>query len=259
MTTPKNRPKNQTKKFIQSKAYFTSPFLNQWASLPQNDMHFILKTIKDKLVSSGFEKKEIKTFRQWRKKNKSDSPEKAKVTSDEGKRGWTDVSVRRQLAIGINEVTKALERNELQLLLVCKSVKPSHMTDHLISLSVSRAVPACQVPRLSATVSEPLGLTSVLALGFRRPLPGQSLLFSDVIGVITPRVPALSVPWLQTAESITSLQDCESTVTEEDEKRGLKRKLDIDSKHAPESSLQPLKIKRIVANPTKKRKAKSRK
>lgn len=259
MATPKKPPKKEAKKFIQSKAYFNTPFSTQWSSLPQDDMHFILKTVKDKFVSSGFQKKEVKMFRQWRKKNKTESPEDPKVTREEGKDGWTDQSVRRQLAIGINEVTKALERNELQLLLVCKSVKPRHMTEHLISLSASRAVPACQVPRLSVTVAEPLGLKSVLALGFRRPLPGQTLLFTDVIEAITPRVPALSVPWLQTAEYTETPQDRESTVTEGGEKRGLKRKLETDSKQTPANTLQPLKVKKIVANPAKKRKEKSQK
>lgn len=243
MTTPKKPPKKEAKKFIQSKAYFSSPYSTQWSALPQEDMHFILNTIKDKLVSSGFQKKELKQFRQWRKKNVRLS-EDVEVASEE-RDGWSDLSVRRQLAIGINEVTKALERNEIQLLLVCKSVKPPHMTQHLISLSASRAVPACQVPRLSATVSEPLGLKSVLALGFRRPLPGQSLLFTDVIEAITPRVPALHVPWLQT--EATQKQGC--TVTD-GEKRGLKRKLDCPF------TLEPLKVKKIVANPAKKRKAK---
>lgn len=253
MATPKKPPKKEAKKLIQSKAYFSSPFSTQWSSLPQEDMHFILNTVKDKLVSLGFQKKEGKIFRQWRKKIKVESSEQ--VTSKGGS-GWTELSVRRQLAIGINEVTKALERNELQLLLVCKSVKPKHMTEHLISLSASRAVPACQVPRLSVTLSEPLGLKSVLALGFRRPLPGQSLSFTDVSEAITPRVPALRVPWLQTPESTNSPQDSEGTVTEEGEKKGLKRKLESDSEQTSGNSLQPLKVKKIFANPAKKRKEK---
>uniref|UniRef100_A0A8C6V0X9 Ribonuclease P/MRP 38 subunit n=1 Tax=Neogobius melanostomus TaxID=47308 RepID=A0A8C6V0X9_9GOBI len=261
MTTPKNPQKKAARRFVQSKAYFSSPFSTQWSPLPQEDMHFILKTVKDQLISSGFQKKEVKMFRQWRKKNKAkaEPPQVPKVKSEGGEVGWTDPSVRRQLAIGINEVTKALERNELQLLLVCKSVRPRHMTEHLISLSASRAVPACQVPRLSVTLAQPLGLKSVLALGFRRPLPCQSLLFSDAIEAIAPRVPALSVPWLQTAQATDALQDSESPLKEEGEKRGLKRKLESDSNQTPANSLQPLKVKKIVANPAKKRKEKSKK
>uniref|UniRef100_A0AAV2MD03 Ribosomal protein eL8/eL30/eS12/Gadd45 domain-containing protein n=1 Tax=Knipowitschia caucasica TaxID=637954 RepID=A0AAV2MD03_KNICA len=165
-STQKKPTKKEAKKFIQSKAYFTSPFSTQWRPLPQDDMSFILQTLKDKLESSGFQKKEERGFRPWRKKGiQSDTPKAPSA----GENGWTDLSVRRQLAIGINEVTRALERNDLQLLLVCKSVKPQHMTEHLIALSVSREVPACQVPWLSTTLREPMGLKSVLALGFRKP------------------------------------------------------------------------------------------
>ncbi|XP_072317372.1 ribonuclease P protein subunit p38 [Eucyclogobius newberryi] len=263
MNTPKKPTKKEAKKFTQSKAYFTSPFSTQWSSLPQEDMNFILSTIKDKMVSSGFQKKEDRVFRPWRKK-KGAEPETPKVTSEGEKEaptnGWTDVSARRQLAIGINEVTRALERNELQLLLVCKSVKPQHMTEHLIALSASRAVPACQVPRLSATVCESLGLKSVLALGFRRPQEGQTLLFTDVIEAITPRVPAQGVAWLQSAASTERPLDTEATQGD-GEKRGLKRKLEeSDTEPAPQNvcTLQPLKVKKIVANPDKKRKVKKK-
>uniref|UniRef100_A0A3B4BCE4 Uncharacterized protein n=1 Tax=Periophthalmus magnuspinnatus TaxID=409849 RepID=A0A3B4BCE4_9GOBI len=93
----------------------------QWNPLSQEDMNFILKTVKDKLVSSGIQKKEDKVFRPWRKK-KAAAPATPEETSqgdaETPTNGWTDVSARRQLAIGINEVTRALERNELQLVLV---------------------------------------------------------------------------------------------------------------------------------------------
>lgn len=260
MTTPNKPSKKEAKKFIQSKAYFSSPYSSQWSSITQEDMLFILKTVQDKFVSSGLQKKEVKVFRRWGR-NKSAPPEDEKVTSAEKNKeenGWTDLSVRRQLAIGINEVTKCLERNELELVLVCKSVKPSLMTEHLIPLSASRAVAACQVPRLSGTMSQTLGLKSVLALGFKRPLPGHSPHFTDVIEAITPRVPALCVPWLQPVSSTDTTQDSGPIKTEQGQERGLKRKLESDTEQKPANTLQPLKVKKIVANPAKKRKAKSK-
>ncbi|KAJ0000401.1 hypothetical protein NQD34_012243 [Periophthalmus magnuspinnatus] len=260
MATPKKPPKKEAKKFIQSKAYFTSPFSVQWNPLSQEDMNFILKTVKDKLVSSGIQKKEDKVFRPWRKK-KAAAPATPEETSqgdtETPTNGWTDVSARRQLAIGINEVTRALERNELQLVLVCKSAKPKHMTEHLVSLSASRAVPACQVPLLSATVREPLGLKSVLALGFKRALEGQTLLFTDVIEAITPRVPAQRAAWLQGAAPTERPSDTKEG--EAGEKRGLKRTLEeSDAEPLPQDvcTLLPLKVKKIMPNPHKKRKEK---
>ncbi|XP_062279022.1 ribonuclease P protein subunit p38 [Scomber scombrus] len=269
MATPGKQSKKDNKRPIQAKTSFTSPFTPQWTSLPQEDMHFILKTLKEKLVSTGLEKKEVKVFRPWKKK-KDQTPsatsepvpevsQDPQVHDSSPKPGWTDVAARRQLAIGINEVTKALERNELKLVLVCKSVKPNHMTSHLIPLSATRGVPACQVPRLSQSVSEPLGLKSVLALGFRQCTSKDDELFTDTVDAITPRVPSLGVSWLQGAAAGMTPEHPDDLQEEDEEKRGMKRKLESESEvteSASSCTLQTLKVKKIVANPTKERKSK---
>ncbi|CAL8290788.1 unnamed protein product [Merluccius merluccius] len=150
------------------------------------------------------QKIETKGFRKYKNRKhkppaaqERDAPESRDADAQTSARsGWTDAAARRQLAVGVNEVTKALERDQLRLLLVCKSAQPKHMTDHLIALSVSRAVPACQVSRLSGIVSEPLRLKSVLALGFRRCRPAEEDRFAELVGDIIPRVPPLHVAWL---------------------------------------------------------------
>lgn len=264
MTTPGKPVKKEAKRQIPAKTSFTSPFTQTWSPLPQEDMHFILKTLKDKLLSMGLEKKEVKVFRPWRKKKDQKlAPvlsEPVPRVQDSPRNGWTDVAARRQLAIGINEVTKALERNELKLVLVCKSVKPKHMTNHLIALSATRGVPACQVPRLSQSVSEPLGLKSVLALGFRQCASKDEEIFTDTVDAIKPRVPSLDVAWLHGAAAAALTPKDPAEKEEGGEKRGEKRKLESESKEVKESlpscTLQPLKVKKIVANPAKKRKKK---
>nr|XP_019948990.1 PREDICTED: ribonuclease P protein subunit p38 [Paralichthys olivaceus] len=274
MATQGKLGKKELKRQPLAKTSLASPFTPTWSPLPQVDMHFILQTLKDKLISVGLEKKEVKIFRQWGKKKKKEQKpaaprsESAAQVQDSPKNGWTDVAARRQLAIGINEVTKALERNELRLVLVCKSVKPNHMTSHLITLSATRGVPACQVPRLSQSMSEPLGLKSVLALGFRRCASRDEEVFNDTVDVIKTRVPLLNVAWLPggaaplggaptvTLDNPADMED----VTEAGEKGGQKRKLESDSEEVKESpsscTLQPLIVKRIVANPAKKKKKK---
>ncbi|XP_029927975.1 ribonuclease P protein subunit p38 [Myripristis murdjan] len=266
MATPGKLTKKEMKKQIPAKTSFSSPFSQQWSSLPQEDMHFILQTLKKKLVSIGLEKKEVRVFRPWRKK-KDKKPcaasESLPVQSQDSqvpeaglRNGWTDGAARRQLAIGINEVTKALERNQLQLVLVCKSVRPKHMTTHLIPLSATRHVPACQVPRLSESVSEPLGLKSVLALGFRNCTSKEDGIFTDTVDAIIPRVPTLDVAWLQGTEAHLSARGLDQLEEDVGEKRGQKRKCEDEPEKVAESSgctLQPLKVKKIIANPSKKR------
>lgn len=277
MATPGKSAKKANKKYIPVKTSFNSPFSPTWSPLPQNDMHFILKTLEDKLVSTGLVKKEVKGFRPWRKKKAQRPPVTSEAvpqvnqdaeSQDAPKNGWTDVAVRRQLAIGINEVTKALERNQLKLLLVCKSVKPKHMTHHLIALSKSRGVPACQVPRLSQSLSAPLGLKSVLALGFRQGATKEEEFFTDTIEAIKPKVPLLDVAWLQDAALSLKLahpegEEMEEVEVEVGEKKCQKRKLKAESEVVTESSsssatLQPLKVKRVIANPTRQNKRKKK-
>lgn len=171
--------------------------------------------------------------------------------------GWTPAHIRKQLAIGVNEVTRALERSELLLVLVCKSVKPAIITSHLIQLSLSRTVPACQVPRLSERIAPVIGLKCVLALGFKK----NTTDFVDEVRAIIPRVPSLSVPWLQdrTEDSGENLeteplesQDKELLDTSFEDLSKPKRKL-ADGQQAS-VTLQPLKIKKLIPNPNKKRK-----
>lgn len=263
MAVARKSSKKENKKYIPIKTVFTSPFTPKWSPLPQEDMHFILKALKDKFVAMGLEKKEPKVFRPWRKRKKkmqdsAPTPEpdlqvgQDAEIQDSPKNGWTDVEARRQMAIGINEVTKALERNELKLLLVCKSVKPKHMTDHLVALSATRDVPACQVPRLSQSVSELLGLKSVLALGFKRCPSQEGDVFSGVVEAILPKVPPLEVSWLR---------DTSASVNP-DENRGQKRRLETESEEGTtcvsSTTLQPLNLKKIIANSARKGKQKKK-
>ncbi|NXC26764.1 RPP38 protein, partial [Campylorhamphus procurvoides] len=255
-------------KKITVKTCLDNPFVFQWKTIEGEDMHFILQTLEERIkhiglkkIESPRKKKHSSTKKQMEKKcdaSTNELPKEEETESHQQKPGWTDISIRRQLAIGINEVTKALEKNELLLLLVCKSAKPAMITSHLIELSASRATPAGQVPRLSETVAPLLGLTSILALGFKK----QSDKFTETIESIIPKIPALEVPWFQyrTEESM-AYADTDSSENEEpselagamgDELASQKRKR--KESNQPDLSnviLQPLKIKKLVPNPNK--------
>lgn len=193
----------------------------------------------------------------------SDTMSTAEPTQEPQERGWTSKHLRTELAIGINEVTKALEKNELGLVLVCDSVKPAHMTSHLISLSQTRSVPACQVPGLSASLAGKLALTSVLALGFKR----QSATFADMIAALVPKVPAMGVAWVlpgtgaSKPEVLQVSGATEQQYEHEETVKGRKRKVDgfSDVGEDPLTLLQPLKVKKVIPNPSKIRKPKIKK
>ncbi|CAI9539623.1 unnamed protein product [Staurois parvus] len=147
------------------------------------NMQFILKTLTEMFTQVGLKKVEIhKKFIKKGKRSKKENPNGAdKIPDLEGekfdgenakdetvKSGWTLSDIRKHLAIGINEVTRALEKNEVHLVIVCKSAKPQMIIQHVPELSASRGVTACLLPRLSENVAPVLGLKSVLALGFKK-------------------------------------------------------------------------------------------
>uniref|UniRef100_A0A8C7F566 Ribonuclease P/MRP 38 subunit n=1 Tax=Oncorhynchus kisutch TaxID=8019 RepID=A0A8C7F566_ONCKI len=261
MATPGKVSKKERKKQIPAKTSLNSPYRLQWSPLQSDDVHFILDTLKSKLSATGLEKKEVKGFRQWGKKRNKNPPTGHDSVAEE--QGWTDVAARRQLAIGINEVTKALERNQLRLVLVCKSVKPPHMTSHLIALCRTRGVAACQVPRLSESVAGLLGLKCVLALGFRQGDRNEDGTFSDTVEAIVPRVPALQVAWIPSPPSETGAT-VEGQVGEEEGTAAGQMEVEKgeetrDITECPSCVLQPLKVKKIIPNPYKIRKPKTKK
>lgn len=248
------------------KTSLNNPYILQWSPLDKEHKQFILNTLKDKITAVGLQKKRVNTFREWgnrRRSNKKtpkptenqqpapDSTETLQTISKPSEPCWTSAAARKQLAIGINEVTKGLEKNELSLVLVCNSVVPSHMTCHLIPLSKTRSVPACQVPRLSETIAGLLGLKCVLALGFKR----DAEEFADVVASITPVVPPLNVSWTPT-ENAEKQAENKNT----DTAKAQKRKLEEISDEVDGSPLilQPLKVKKIIRNPTKIKKTKKK-
>lgn len=230
-------------------------------------MHFILQTLEDRFKSLGLKKIEDKKRKKkqpfLKKQSRDNCSTDVDVREDLKKKaedtlqvsGWTPAHVRGQLAIGVNEVTRALERNELLLVLVCKSVRPAIITSHLIPLSLSRMVPACQVPRLSERIAPVIGLKCVLALGFRKNTPD----FVSEVQAVIPRVPSLNVPWLQ--DRLEDSRDNSETESLESHGREiLETSFEDLSKHRKRVEgqqavvLQPLKIKKLIPNPNKKRK-----
>ncbi|XP_041039821.1 ribonuclease P protein subunit p38 [Carcharodon carcharias] len=290
-----------------TKTSFNNPYTIGWIRLDGESMTFILEKLKQTFQQTGLCK--IEPTLRPRKPRASKGPKGQEKRNREGnikeieedqqkseavkemkedhmmnriqefKQGWTNVELRKQLAIGINEVTRALEKNTLCLVLVCKSVKPSLMAQHLIQLSKSREVPACQVPRLSETVAPVLGLKSTLALGFKK----NSEAFGETVNAITPQIPPLNVSWIRQSKMIenaegleTREQDSTSDMPKPELAEAVfppsqKRKfcevtssdfsLELDSDKSKKTgvTLLPLKIKKVVPNPNKIRKPKKNK
>uniref|UniRef100_A0A2K5R459 Uncharacterized protein n=1 Tax=Cebus imitator TaxID=2715852 RepID=A0A2K5R459_CEBIM len=112
------------------KTSLNNPYTVCWSALGSEDMHFILQTLENRFKAIGLQKIEDR-----KKKNKTPFPKKEskqkcslavdisedlkekKTDAKQQVSGWTPAHVRKQLAIGVNEVTRALERSELLLVL----------------------------------------------------------------------------------------------------------------------------------------------
>ncbi|KAL1785280.1 ribonuclease P protein subunit p38 [Sigmodon hispidus] len=248
------------------KTSLNNPYVISWSTLEREDIHFIIQTLEDKFKLTGLKKIEDKKRKKTHLVKKQRCSPDFEISEKEKEHdgnlqvsGWTPAHVRKQLVIGVNEVTRALERNELLLVLVCKSVKPAVITSHLIQLSISRNVPACQIPQFSERIAPVIGLKCVLALGFRK----NTVDFTEEVRAIIPKVPSLHVPWLQDriqdpkdsleAESLES-QDKQILDTSFDDLTRLSKRKLAESGQASAATLQPLKIKKLIPNPNKIRK-----
>ncbi|XP_076111659.1 uncharacterized protein LOC143079914 [Mytilus galloprovincialis] len=77
----------------------------------------------------------------------------------------TKKKLRSLVVFGVNCVTKALEKDGLQLVITCKSANPPILTQHLIGLSKTRKCVAVCINNLSKTLSDTINIGSV-AIGF---------------------------------------------------------------------------------------------
>lgn len=74
---------------------------------------------------------------------------------------------RSQLVIGVNEVTKSLERGVLRAVVVCLSVRIPLLHEHIQFLSATRGVPCIGVHGASEAVARVLGIKSARAIGLK--------------------------------------------------------------------------------------------
>ena len=71
------------------------------------------------------------------------------------------------IVFGVNAATKCLERDQLDLVIVCRSAKPPILTGHLLTLAACRGVPALALSGLSETLSKMMKARAIIAVGFK--------------------------------------------------------------------------------------------
>ena len=78
-----------------------------------------------------------------------------------------EAAKRSQIVVGVNQVTKSLEKGILRAVVVCLSAKPALLHEHIQVLSATRGVHSIAVRGMSDAVAPVLGLKSAMAIGLK--------------------------------------------------------------------------------------------
>ncbi|XP_033637497.1 ribonuclease P protein subunit p38-like [Asterias rubens] len=194
------RAKKGHKKQFPVKNTITSPFLTEWPQLQTQDEKFILQETQSNLVPYGA------IFGKLPSKGKRKSPDSVDLEAKQKR-----AALRSQLALGLNEVTRSLERGELRLALVCRSAQPALMTNHLMALSATRNIPVACVYHLSDSLAPILQLKVIMAIGFKKLNDGDPNTFGALVNSIIEITPPVDIPWLRYKE--LSTQELKKVVT----------------------------------------------
>jgi ribonuclease P/MRP protein subunit RPP38 len=121
----------------------------------------------------------------------------------------TKPSLMKGLAVGLNQVTRALERDEAAIVILCRSLKPQLLSQHIPVLCHQKGVPLCAIYDLSSKLGDTLGCRRLSAFAIRRPstlatsqddgTSTPSPDYSAVIEQLRPIIPVLHIPWLEEA------------------------------------------------------------
>ncbi|GAB1600299.1 uncharacterized protein LOC115215042 [Argonauta hians] len=158
--------KRQKKKAV--KSVLITPFNTHWPSIPHEDEQKILGNLK-KILLPIYHKK-------------SEQPGIAERQA-----------MQTQYIIGLNAVTRHLEKNLLCLVITCGSARPKHITQHIAELSAIRGCPAVAVKNLGKTVASALNISSCMTIGFKKCVEGKSY-FKEFISSV--KAPKISLPFM---------------------------------------------------------------
>ncbi|XP_071949394.1 ribonuclease P protein subunit p38-like [Antedon mediterranea] len=172
------------------KSTLCTPYSTEWPLLSKGDTPEILNAFQRTFEPLKGQLGKVKS--RIRKACKSETT----ITTGGDNVNKKDRGLRSQVFIGINEVTRALERGLLCCVVLCRSTKPNHMTNHLYALSATRETPALCLFKLSEVLAPLLNLKTVMAIGFKK-TNGEDSVFDGLVELIIKKTPCLNLPWLQ--------------------------------------------------------------
>lgn len=108
--------------------------------------------------------------------------------------------------LGVNEVTKALEKGELALVICCRHVRPFILIQHLPVLAALHKTPVCSLDSQSASfqLGRLFGLRTMMAVGFTKDHPAA---LKGLVDFCTHKAEVPIVPWLPIGKEPVTYKD----------------------------------------------------
>ncbi|XP_065178568.1 ribonuclease P protein subunit p38-like isoform X2 [Sycon ciliatum] len=188
------------------KSSLKTPLSLSWPEIAGSDVDSIKSTLAKYLGGCNVGRKPVHSRKTEASATQAESTQdsaklnairQAESTQDSAKLD----AIRQALAAGVNQCTRALEKDQLLLLLVCRSCPLPTLTQHLLPLAATRSCCAGAVPGLSDHLSSVIGVKRVLALGVKKADSAQNnAILEDMIATISTHLPRVVVPWLREVE-----------------------------------------------------------
>ncbi|XP_041358777.1 ribonuclease P protein subunit p38-like [Gigantopelta aegis] len=211
------RSLREKSKVQKSKAHLINPYSHTWPILDELVIKEVIERISNLFQCLPLHGQKIP----WKEKQKKKELLKngAKIAESEDERKRKDL--RSQLAIGINAVTRGLEKDDLDLVIVCQSTEPQLITKHLIPLSACRQCPTLCIPRFSEAVAPLLGIKSTVGIGFKKLASKEESEFSEFVSYGKTCAIPISMPWDEDTKNITPLVSAKEAISVLDSKKSI--------------------------------------
>jgi ribosomal protein L7Ae-like RNA K-turn-binding protein len=185
---------------IQVKNVFSSPFHIKWPTVSDVDRDAIIQSISTTIPKR----------RRQRRRNKQTQTQTLPLTSSKAATMTSPIATINvesnavrygdELALGLNEVTRALEKGIARLVVVCRDVQPPVLVQHLPILAQQRDVPICLLPTSPYTLAHLFGLRTLIAFAFKNVANSK---YDELMKFISARTPTVEVEWLRARHNVT--------------------------------------------------------
>lgn len=111
-----------------------------------------------------------------------------------------------EIVLGLNAVTRALEKDEVRLVVCTRDLTPARALQHLPVLCSFRSVPLCPLSMTSQSFAELMGaseIRTVICMAFKRV---ENSAFEEAVTTIAAKCPKIDIPWTPSTASLPSIE-----------------------------------------------------